>query len=548
MFATMKRRTLIELAAASSLLAACTRVGGPSETAGARKPYTKPHVLRWADGEDPVGLNPLSNVHAVTSWLAELWGGWLFRNSAEFEPVPELCTTVPTVENGLLSGDGRRIEYRLREALWSDGVPFTSHDVAFSVKVIQDPNTIVTSREGWELIERVETPNDRTAIFHLKDTYSAWASTFFSTGGANPCLLPMHIVGSQNPNTGTYNEKPVGTGPFVIDAWLRSQSVEMSANPRYWRGLPKLEKISYKIIPNDETLMTQLHAHEIDLWVQMNPAKLAEATAVDGIDIIRKRSTYWRHFDCNCSHPALSEIAVRQALNHAIDRKSIIDKILHGAGDLNWSVLSPNSFAYNPSVKQYPFDLAKSNALLDTAGWKRGPSGIRSKGGQDLHFAFAAGAGNATWAAIIELVRAAWTQIGVSFDFKTYQTDLYFAPFEKGGILQVGKFDLSAFQWGNTANATGAINLYASDRIPPKGQNDLRYVNAKVTDCLHRATQTLVKAEQKVLLQEAQAIIAEECPTFPIAQSVDIYAANSDLKGYNPNSLSPFDFMMDVDI
>ena len=121
MFATMKRRTLIELAAASSLLAACTRVGGPSETAGARKPYTKPHVLRWADGEDPVGLNPLSNVHAVTSWLAELWGGWLFRNSAEFEPVPELCTTVPTVENGLLSRDLPRVA--LRRLRWRQLVP-----------------------------------------------------------------------------------------------------------------------------------------------------------------------------------------------------------------------------------------------------------------------------------------------------------------------------------------------------------------------------------------------------------------------------------------
>jgi peptide/nickel transport system substrate-binding protein len=544
----MKRFDVLGLLAASALMPACTRVGGASDANGGRQASTIAHELRYSDGQDPVGLNPLSNTHASTSWLAELWGAWLFRTTAAFEPVAELCSEVPSIENGLISRDGRRITLKLREAVWSDGVPFTSHDVAFSVAVIQNPDTIVTSREGWELIERVETPDDRTAIFHMRETYSAWAATFFSTGGANPCLLPRHIVGTQNVNTGAYNAKPVGVGPFVIDDWKRGQSVELSANPHYWRGVPKLQRIVYDIIPSDETLMTQLRAHDIDLWVQMNASKLAEARTIPDVTVIRKPSVYWWHIDCNCEQPALAEVPVRQALNHAIDRKTIIDKVLHGAGLVNWSVINPLSFAYDPGVKQYPYDLARANALLDAAGWRRGPGGVRGKNGQELHFTFAYGAGNATWAQMIELIRASWSQIGVTFDLKSYQTNIYFAPFQNGGIVQGSKFDLCAFQWGNTADPTGAVNLYAADRIPPHGQNDLRYRNAEVTSLLHRATQTLVRAEQKTLLQQAQVLIAEDCPTFPIAQSVALYPASTDLKGFDPNSLSPLDFMMDVDV
>ena len=101
----MNRRAAFQLLAASALLPGCTQLGTSGGASGDRHPYTEPHVLRYSDGEDPVGLNPLNNTHASTSWLAELWGAWLFRTTASFDPVPELCSVVPTVANGLLSPD-----------------------------------------------------------------------------------------------------------------------------------------------------------------------------------------------------------------------------------------------------------------------------------------------------------------------------------------------------------------------------------------------------------------------------------------------------------
>ena len=508
-----------------------------------------PHVLRYADQSDPVGLNPVISTHAPTSWLAQLWAAWLFRYDENFAPVPELATTVPTLENGLVSKDGKRIVFKLRPALWSDGVPFTSKDVAFSVAVVQDPRTNVTSRDGWELIERVETPDEHTAIFHLKQIYANFIPTFFTTGGANPCILPEHIVRGQDPNRGPYNQRPVGIGPFVIDSWQRGQGVQLSANARYWKGLPKLKRIEYKVIPSADTLVTQMKTHELDLWVQMNPNYLNQVDGIEGTRIVRQPSVYWRHFDCNCSHPALAEIPVRQALNYAIDRQTIIAKALHGVGKINWSVFDPQLWAYDPHVKQYPFDLAKANGLLDAAGWKLGADGVRAKGGLRLHFDFALLSGDPAWDQIVELTRSTWQQIGVTFDTKTYLSSLYFAQYQDGGIVNAGKYDVCAFSWGNTPAPQDAVNLYAADMIPPRGQNSLRWLNPQVSAALHGTTRTLDRAEQIRLFGMAQRIIAEECPTFPLVQNVDLLPVNADLRNFRPSPPSgPFDFMMETDI
>jgi peptide/nickel transport system substrate-binding protein len=544
----MNRRTALGLVGAATTLPACTKVGTTGTGAATRHSWTVPHVLRYADAEDPVGLNPVIATHASTSWVSQLWAAWLYRYDANYNPIPELALAVPTFENGLLSRDGKRIVFKLREAVWSDGVPFTSKDIAFTVDLVMNPATNVTSRDGWDKIAHVETPDARTAIFQMKELYSAFLPTFFTTGGVGPCVVPEHIARGQDPNRGPYNQKPTGIGPFVVDSWERGQRVVLTANPRYFRGRPKLDRVEYKIIPNTDTLITQLRTHELDLWLQMNPNYINQVVGIDGITIVRLTSPYWRHFDCNCDHPALSEIPVRKALNYAIDRQTIIGKALHGIGKVNWTVLSPDSWAHNNAVTQYPFNLARANALLDAAGWHRGPDGVRQKGGTRLHFSFAYPSGDPAWAEIVELVRTTWNQIGVTFDSKTYLTSIYFAQIQDGGIVQSGKFDICAFSWGNTPAPTDLLNLYAADQIPPNGQNDLRWRNAEATRLMHAATKTLDRREQLPMLLRVQQIIADECPTFPLVQTICLDPCSVDVRNFNPVPNGPFDFMMETDV
>src|SRR5271165_6537768 len=226
-------------------LAACTKVGteGPGAT---RHAYTTAHELRYAAAEDIQGLDPLIHSTGTEAYLGSLTQAYLIKTDTKGNAtVPELATEVPTQANGGISADGKTITWHLRKGVkWSDGAPFDADDVVFSTQQVLNPANNVVSRDGWELIEKVDEPDKYTVVYHLKKPYSSFAVTFFSSGGANPAVLPKHLLSAyKNLNDVPYNALPVGIGPFKYGRWNRAESVEMVANPLYFRGTPKLQKI-----------------------------------------------------------------------------------------------------------------------------------------------------------------------------------------------------------------------------------------------------------------------------------------------------------------
>jgi ABC-type transport system substrate-binding protein len=149
--------------------------------------------------------------------------------------------------------------------------------------------------------------------------------------------------------------------------------------------------------------------------------------------------------------------------------------------------------------------------------------------------------------AMVELIRASWKQIGVEISVKHYLPSLMFAPIQNGGIVYSGKFDVIAFAWGSDPNQDLA-NLYSCKRFPPNGQNDLRYCNQAVTGAIDKAQLLYDRSERRALMNFIQEKIFEDAPTIVLDVRRQIYAYNSDLKGWQPNSVAPFDDMMRVDI
>lgn len=175
---------------------------------------------------------------------------FLIRWDEHNRPVPELATTVPTQSNGGISRDGRTITYHIRRGVrWSDGAPFDADDVVFSTAVVNNPANIEAGR--FDQILRI--------------------------------------------NNVPYNSLPVGIGPFKFARWDRGKQVVLLANPLYWRGRPRLDKIIYKIVPDREALVAQLAAHKVDLWYQFNGAYLPRIQALNGYTIFRQPSYAYNH-------------------------------------------------------------------------------------------------------------------------------------------------------------------------------------------------------------------------------------------------------------
>src|SRR4030088_2598572 len=159
----------------------------------------------------------------------------------------------------------------------------------------------------------------------------------------------------------------------------------MAPDPLYFGRKPKLQRIIFKIIPDRNTTLTQLTTHEIDLWANVPAAFFDRARAVPAVATIRQASYGYNHLDFQLQHGALRDVTVRRALRMATDRATIREKIRHGIGIRQEPPFCPGPPSQT-DVPRVPSDVAGATRILDAAGWRRGPDGIRAKGPDRLDF------------------------------------------------------------------------------------------------------------------------------------------------------------------
>lgn len=553
-------KKIIALVLGMCVLAACSKAstGDSSSTGGRVNSWTVPHTLRYSTAEDINSLNPLLEQQTTLGVMSSLTMAWLIKWDKDNRPFPELATEVPSQKNGLISKDGLTITYHLRKGVkWSDGVAFNADDVVWTYHAIMNPANNLTSRVGWDRITRIDEPDKYTAVFHLSKPYSPFVVTFFSSGGANPCILPKHLL-EQYPNINhvAYNALPVGIGPFKYKQWDRASKVVMVANPLYWRGLPKLKEIDFEIIPDRSTVMTQLQSHELDMWypatgtyfAQMGATSVpGELTSMPGFTYIRQPAYYFNHLDFNVSRPAVSDPIVRQAIEMATDRKTIIDKIGHGVGYLQEEPAPKNAPYWDPNIPLRPFDIAKANQMLDSDGWVRGADGVRVKNGVKLNLEFATSAGAADTDRQIELIRSTWKQIGVAMTVRHYPSSLLFADYQSGGIVYNGKWDVIVFAWGNDPIGDMSF-VYSCTQIPPHGQNDIHWCNPRAEKAMNDLFTHYDQADRNKDDATVMTELNKDTPTIVTSGREDLFIYNKDLKNFHPGAITQTDEFMDVDI
>ena len=542
-------RSLAVLCIAAMALSACSKQEGGATAGGRVNSWTVPHVLTFSDAGDINTLNPHLGQYAAIGLMSSLTMAWLTKWDEHNNPYPELATEVPTQANGGVSKDGLTITFHLRKGVkWSDGAPFDADDVVFTTNVVNNPANNEIGRTGWDQIAKIDEPDKYTVIYHMRKPYSPFIETFFSTTGANPCILPKHLLAKYpNINNIPYNSLPVGIGPFKYERWDRATQVVMVANPLYFRGMPKLRKIVYKIVPDRNTVLSQLEAHELDMWYLFPGNYLQRVQGVSGYDMSRQHSYYFNHMDFNVQRPATRDPIVREALRLALNRSELIAKIGHNVGTLS-DVATPISAPYSvTSIPPTKFDIAAANALLDKGGWVRGAGGVRSKNGVSLALDLATTSGSPDVDEEIELIRDWYQQIGVSLNVRHYQAPQMFAPTQSGGIIYGNKWDLVFFAWLN--DAIGDYSpIWGCNSLPPKGQNDLRWCNPRAQAAMDALYGHFDQAQRNKDVLIVQQEFVKDVPSVVTSLREDLIAYNKDLKNFHPNAITPFDSMMDVDI
>jgi peptide/nickel transport system substrate-binding protein len=361
-------------------------------------------------------------------------------------------------------------------------------------------------------------------------------------------ILPKHILGGlRDINNAPYNALPVGIGPFRYAAWKRGEQIELERNPFYWRGQPALERVIMKLIPDRNTVLTQLQTGELDMWYPFGGSFLARVQSIANVHIIRQPSYTVNQLLLNAASAPISERPVREALRYAVDRRLLRDKVGHGVGILQ-NVVVPLADPSAPrDIHFTPFDIAKASAILEAAGWKRGADGIRVKNGTRLSVAFVSTTGTPDADTSIELIRSWWAQAGIDLDVRRYQSELIFGPYASGGILANGHF--AALFMGRTLPAPFDLTTaFGCRQIPPAGQNYSRLCDPGLDAVLARYDQTYDEAARDKLLSQALHIIDNDALAIVTTGREDIFGVSNAVKNFVPNSATPFDDMLHVDV
>jgi peptide/nickel transport system substrate-binding protein len=538
----MLHRVMICIAAAAlgaAILSGCTKVSMSTGPGGAGEGHTIPGVLRIGNNSEPDTMNPVIGNLQTDVDLSMFWGGYLFNWTDDNKFIGELATQVPTPENGGISKDGLAVTYHLRKGVhWQDGPLFTADDVIYTWQQVMNPANNVGSRVGYDVIAGIDKKDDYTIVVHLKKPFAPFVASFFTMSGNPYPILPKHLLSQYaDINHADFNNKPVGTGPFIVQSWEKGNVIVMVANPNYWRGPPKLKKVEYHIIPNENTLLTQLQTHELDFTYNASSSQYEELKNIPGTRVYLTAFTQYGQLGINTTTPALSDKRVRQALTYATDRAEIIHKISH---DVNIPADSDQPtflWAYNKNVKKYPYDIAMAGTLLDAAGWTMGSDGYRHNAkGEKLSVQLTAATGRQDSIQTEEIVQAQWRKVGVEATIKDYLSPQLFASYGAGGIYQTGKFEIGNYSWINGVDPDNST-LWMCDQIPSAGvagQNTYRICDPQIDAAERIALTHYDQATRKKAYDVISDRLADLQPAIFIwfVRRIDI--ANVDFKGYKP--------------
>ncbi|MEU3782630.1 ABC transporter substrate-binding protein [Streptomyces sp900129855] len=304
---------------------------------------------------------------------SKIFDGLLARDG-DLELTPALAKALPQVAD-----DGLTYTYTLRDGVkFSDGEPLTAADVVFTYRTVLDAKTNNTSRSELDAVKEVRADGANKVVFRLKYAYAPFA------GRTVLPIVPEHIAAEQDPNTGSFNTKPVGTGPYVLSSWSKGEKLTFKANPNYWGGAPKVKTFTMAVIGDDNVRATRLRSGDLDGAIL--PPNLAATFKGDaGLKTYDAKSYDFRTVTLPQENKVTGDRAIRQALDAAVDRKAMVDKILDGAGRPAYGPLPVDDPWFAKGIERNQ-DLDKARRVLDQAGWRTGDGGIRAKGGQRAAF------------------------------------------------------------------------------------------------------------------------------------------------------------------
>jgi peptide/nickel transport system substrate-binding protein len=376
-----------------------------------------------------------------------------------------------------------------------DGRPLTSADVKATFEFIRNPANKSPKLGALRMVASIEAPDDATVTFHLSQPYASFTVN----------LIPS-AIGIVPANAGAdFSRHPVGSGPFRFVQQSQDEEIVVERNPEYFRGAPQLARVRFRVVPDAVVRALELQKGSADLEMSsLSPDIIPVLARQPDLAITERSGTNLTYLSFNFEEPTLTHPELRQALGFATDRDALIRYLLHGQAKLAAGVLPPDHWAAESNVAQYPYDPARAEQLLDTAGIPRKQNGVR------LHLTLKCSTDEQA-RLIAAALQAQWRRVGIELEVRPLELATLFSDIAKGN------FQITYQRWvGANTDPDFFEYAFSSRRFPPDGANRGHYRNPRLDALTDQIRMEMNQEKRKALCSEAQKILAEDLPYLPL--------------------------------
>ncbi len=437
-----------------------------------------------------------------------------------------------------VSPDNKVYTIKLRPNLtFSDGSPLTAADVAFTLTVLYDPHydgdtditlANIAGGAGYKA-GKADSVSGLKVIDPLTlqvTTTQPGATTLAKIGG--PVLSKAwYGKGYQRGNLDylrTLHGKPLGNGPYVYDKYLPGQEIRFHANSHFYRGTPPTPRFIYRVTnPSTNFQLFQTGETDYDAFTS-RPDDIEQLKLLGFANINLYGSSDYSKVEFNVRRPALQDVKVRQALIYGLDRQKLIDVVYQGYGRVANEPIAPISWAYDTQgVNPYKYDPAQASRLLDEAGWKPGPDGIRVKAGKRLELTLLVSK-KVLNDALIPIAKENWRQIGVLLKPQVVDFNALMAQ------RKAGNYDLASFSTSTLNDPHDGVWDFYSTEAKESGYN-----NPQVDKLIGEGNAVLDVDKRKPIYHQLYQVLAADPPAILLGYRQFLTASSARVSGFKPD-------------
>lgn len=442
--------------------------------------------------DEPTGFDPSTIFRIEAENVAfNIYSGLTTFDPSSGAPIPDLA------QHWEIAPDGRTFTFTLRpNATWhGDYGKVTSEDVVYSYQRILDASTQSSYRAEFNNVDQVQAPDPSTVVIKLK----------------TPDLNFLYQVGNYHQGQivkreaieklgDAYPRNPIGTGPFKLASWTPNSQIVLEAHDGYFLGKPTLNKVTYRLIRDENAAEVALHNNEVALAMNFSLNETLQRLSKDSSVVLLKCEGYADNLTImNPDFKPFSDVRVRQAMAYAVDNASIIKKITPLTASPADNIIPPFMPVYTSNVPHYGYDPAKAKQLLAAAGYPNGFTVKLLQGG--------------TPTASTQLQQAMYADSGIKIDFDIVDTAAYNK--RRGN----GDYQLTGRLYPAVNPDTLLFGYLSPDNIVPAGLNGAKYNNPTLTAKLLAARAETDPEKRKALYAEVQQIAMTDLPYIPTALS-----------------------------